>query len=79
MQKYGARFRQKFTPEDARRRSLEVSMRVTNVILLGCPLPLTVTTVNSVQTLKAERIGGIDFGVRLLVFDPKQNNSSGCY
>jgi hypothetical protein len=27
-------------------------MRVTNDILLGCPLPLTFTTINSVQTLK---------------------------
>jgi hypothetical protein len=27
-------------------------MRVTNVIHLGCPLPLTVTPVKSVQTLK---------------------------
>ena len=33
--------------------SLEACMRVTNGIPLGCPLPLTVTTVNSVQTLKA--------------------------
>jgi hypothetical protein len=32
---------------------LEVSMRVTNGIPLGCPLPLTVATVNSIQTLKA--------------------------
>jgi hypothetical protein len=32
---------------------LESSMRVTNVIPLGYPLPLTVTTVNPVQTLKA--------------------------
>jgi hypothetical protein len=28
-------------------------MRATNAIPLGCPLPLTVTTVNSVQSLKA--------------------------
>jgi hypothetical protein len=27
-------------------------MSVTNVISLGCPLPLTVATVNNVQTLK---------------------------
>jgi hypothetical protein len=33
--------------------SLEVSIRVTNDIPLGCRLPLTGTTVNSVQTLKA--------------------------
>jgi hypothetical protein len=28
-------------------------MRVTSDVPLGCPLPLTITTVNSVQTLKA--------------------------
>jgi hypothetical protein len=31
-------------------------MRVTNVIPLGCPLPLTITTINSVQTLKVSRV-----------------------
>jgi hypothetical protein len=49
-------FRQQITPEDAigfHACSLEASMHVTNGIPLGCPLPLTVTTVNSVQTLKA--------------------------
>jgi hypothetical protein len=53
---YGARFRQGFTLEDAicfHACSLETSMRVTNVTPLGCPLPLTVTPVKSVQTLKA--------------------------
>jgi hypothetical protein len=34
--------------------SLEASMRVTNDIPLSRPLPLTVCTVNSVQTLKAK-------------------------
>jgi hypothetical protein len=48
-------FRQKYTLEDAigsHACSLEANMRVTNVIPLGCPLPLTVTTVNDVATLK---------------------------
>jgi hypothetical protein len=50
--------RQKFTREDAIElhtvAPLEASMRVTNRIPLGCPLPLTVTTVTSVQTLKVD-------------------------
>jgi hypothetical protein len=53
--KYGARFRQKFTPEDAIGSpacSLEVSIRVSNAISLGCSLLLPVGTVNCVQTLK---------------------------
>jgi cation diffusion facilitator CzcD-associated flavoprotein CzcO len=32
-------------------------MRVTNGIPLGCPPPLTGTTINSVQTLKVEHAG----------------------
>jgi xanthine dehydrogenase molybdopterin-binding subunit B len=47
-------FRQTFTLEDAigsHACSLEANRRMTNGILLGCPLPLTVTTVTSVQTL----------------------------
>jgi hypothetical protein len=57
---YGARvFRQKFTVEDAigsHACSFEASMRATNDIPLGCPLPLKVGTVNSVQSLKATDI-----------------------
>jgi hypothetical protein len=53
---YGARFRQRLTLEVAfgsHPCSLEaLCMRVPNDIPLRCPLPLTVTTVNSVQTLK---------------------------
>jgi hypothetical protein len=53
----GARFRQKFTLEDAIEfhafAPLEASRRVTNAIPLGCPLFLPVHTVNWVQTLKA--------------------------
>jgi hypothetical protein len=54
---HGARVRQKFTLEDAigsQACSLEASRRVTNGILLGCPLFLPVDTVNCVQTLKAQ-------------------------
>jgi hypothetical protein len=53
---YGARFRQKFTLEDAigsHACSLETSMHVTNDIPLGCSLLLPFRTVNCVQTLKA--------------------------
>jgi hypothetical protein len=54
---YGARFRQKFTTEDAigfpRLLASSSCMRVTNGIPLGCSLLLPVDTVNSVQTLKA--------------------------
>jgi hypothetical protein len=54
---HGARFRQKFTPEDAlgsHACSLEASMRVTNGIPLGCSLLLPYDApVFSVQTLKA--------------------------
>jgi hypothetical protein len=53
---HGARFRQKFTLEDAigpHASSLEASRRVTNGIPLGCPRFLPVHTVNCVQTLKA--------------------------
>jgi hypothetical protein len=49
-------FRQTFTLEDAigsHACSLEANMSVTNAFHLGWPLPLTVVTVNSVQTLKA--------------------------
>jgi hypothetical protein len=49
-------FRQEFALEDAigsHACSFEASMHVTNGIPLGCPLPLTFATVNSVQTLKA--------------------------
>jgi hypothetical protein len=51
----GARFCNRFTLEDAigsHACSLEASMRVTNDIPLGCPLPLTITTANSIQILK---------------------------
>jgi hypothetical protein len=57
---HGARFRQKFTLEDAigsHAGSLQASRRVPNGIPLGCPLPLTVATVNSDQTLKAVDLG----------------------
>jgi hypothetical protein len=49
-------FRQKFALEDAigsHACSLEVNMRVTNGIPLGCSFLLPVDPVNSVQTLKA--------------------------
>jgi hypothetical protein len=49
-------FRQKVTLEDAIEfhavAPVETSMRVTNVIPLGCPSLLPVTTVNHVATLK---------------------------
>jgi hypothetical protein len=48
-------FRHDFTLEDAigsQACSLEANMRVANSIPLGRPPPLTVHTVNSVQTLK---------------------------
>jgi hypothetical protein len=54
----GARFRQKFTLDDAigsHASSLEANMRVTNGIPLGFPLLLPVGTVNCVQTLKVLR------------------------
>jgi hypothetical protein len=54
---YGARFRQKFTLEDAigsHACSLEATTRVTNGIPLGSSLLLPVCTVNCVQTLKAQ-------------------------
>jgi hypothetical protein len=53
---YGARFRQKFTLEDAigsHACSLEANTRVTNGIPLGSSLLLPVCTVNCFQTLKA--------------------------
>jgi hypothetical protein len=49
-------FRQKYTLEDAigsHACSLEANMRVTNGILLGCPLLLPVDAAICVQTLKA--------------------------
>jgi hypothetical protein len=52
---YGARFRQKFTLEDAigsHACSLEANTRVTNGLPLGSSLLLPVDTVNCVQTLK---------------------------
>jgi hypothetical protein len=52
----GARFRQKFTLEDAigsHAWSLEANMRVTNGVPLGSSLLLPVCTVNCVQTRKA--------------------------
>ena len=52
----GARFRQKFTLEDAigpHACSLEASRCVTNGIPLGCSLLLPVGTANCVQTLQA--------------------------
>jgi hypothetical protein len=54
--RHGARFRQKFTLEDAigsHACSLEANTRVTNGIPLGSSLFLPVHTVNCVQTLKA--------------------------
>jgi hypothetical protein len=53
---YGARLRQKCTlgmPFGSHACSLEASMRVTNGIPLERPLPLIVTNMHSVQTLKA--------------------------
>jgi hypothetical protein len=53
---YGARFRQKFTFDDAigsQACSLVANMRATTGISPGCPLFLPVHTVNCVQTLKA--------------------------
>jgi hypothetical protein len=53
--KYGARFRQKFTLEDAigsHACSLEANTRVTNGIPLGSSLLLSVCTLNRVQPLK---------------------------
>jgi hypothetical protein len=53
---HGARFRQKFTLDDAigsHACSLEARRRVTNGIPLGCSLLLLAHTVNCVQTLKA--------------------------
>jgi hypothetical protein len=59
--RHGARFRQKFTLEDAigshAFAPLEAYMRVTNGIPLGCSLLLPVDTVKCVQTLKAETFG----------------------
>jgi hypothetical protein len=54
----GARFRQKFTLEDAIELHAFAPLeafcrRVTNGIPLGCPLLLPVDTVNFVQTLKS--------------------------
>jgi hypothetical protein len=40
-------------------------MRVTNVISLGYPLPLTVATVNSVQTLKGKLANEVAFQYRV--------------
>jgi hypothetical protein len=54
--RYGARFRQKFTLEDAigsHACSLEANTHVTNGIPLGSSLLLPVDTVNCIQTLKA--------------------------
>jgi hypothetical protein len=57
-------FRQKCTPEGAIEfhafALLETSTRVTNGIHRGCSLPLTVTTVNSVQILKEKTISRED-------------------
>ena len=55
MDGHSARFRQKFTLEDAigpHASSLEASRRVTNGIPLGCPRFLPVHAVYCVQTLK---------------------------
>jgi hypothetical protein len=57
--RYGARFRQKFTLEDAigsHACSLEANTRVTNGIPLGSSLLLPVHTVNCVQTLEATAV-----------------------
>jgi hypothetical protein len=54
-------FRLEFTLEDAigsHACSLDANMRVTNGIPLGCPLFLTVHTVNCVETLKVIRLQG---------------------
>jgi hypothetical protein len=51
-------FGPKFALEDAigsHTCSFEASMHVTNGISLGCPPPLTGTTVNYIRTLKASR------------------------
>jgi hypothetical protein len=56
MSRHGARFRQKFTLEDAigsHACSLEANTRVTNGIPLGSSLLLPVDIVNCVETLKA--------------------------
>jgi hypothetical protein len=53
--RHGARFRQKFTLEDAigsHACSLEANTRVTNGISLGSSLFIPVDTLNCVQTLK---------------------------
>jgi hypothetical protein len=58
---HGARFRQRFTLEDAigsHACSLEANMRVTNGIPLGSSLLLPVDTVNCVQTLKVQALWG---------------------
>jgi hypothetical protein len=52
---YGARFQAGMYTRDAigsHTCSLEVNMRVINAIPLGGPLPLTVATINSVQTIR---------------------------
>jgi hypothetical protein len=51
-------FRHEFALDDAVEShtcSLQANMRVTNSIPLGCQLPLTVSTINCVETLKASR------------------------
>jgi hypothetical protein len=57
--RYGVRFRQKFTLEDAigsHACSLEANTRVTNGIPLGRSLLLPVDAVNSVQTRKVRGV-----------------------
>jgi hypothetical protein len=46
-------------------------MRVPNGIPLGCPLPLTVTTVNSFQTLKAPACKSIELYTNITGEGPK--------
>jgi hypothetical protein len=66
-------FRQKFTIEDAigsHACSLEASTRVTNGSPLGYPPPLTVTTVNSVKTLKATQWLLRTYTIRVMMIQP---------
>jgi hypothetical protein len=68
---YGARFRQKFTLEDAigpHACSLQASRRVTNGILLGSSLFLPVHTVNCVQTLKAHHQRNTTSAIEVLIW-----------
>jgi hypothetical protein len=50
-------------PLDSIACSLEAKIRVTNGIPLGSPLPLTVTTINHVETLKAGGMSAFVFAM----------------